>query len=62
MVESKIQILNSEQIKNVWKILIVDNIMWNLPFTLEDIIFIPLSKIKNSVDMDNFYYLVILNK
>lgn len=56
MTESNIPILNSnKELLNVWKIFIVDNIMWNLPFTLEDIIFIPLNKMKKSLDIDSYY-------
>lgn len=56
MTESNIPILNSNKdLLNVWKIFIVDNVMWNLPFTLEDIIFMPLSKMKKSLDIDSYY-------
>lgn len=56
MSESNIPILNSaKELLNVWKICIVNNIMWNLPFTLEDIIFIPYKKMKKSLDIDSYY-------
>lgn len=56
MSESNIPILNSNKdLLNVWKIFIVDNLMWNLPFTLEDVIFIPLKKMNSSLEIDSYY-------
>ena len=56
MIKSNIPILNSnKKLLNVWKIFIVDNIMWNLPFTLEDVIFIPLKQMKKSLDFESYY-------
>ncbi len=40
---------------NVWKIFVVDNIMWNLPFTLEQTIFIPLKQMQRNLDLDSYY-------
>jgi hypothetical protein len=40
---------------NIWKIFIYDNMMWNLPFTLDDIIFIPIKYIKLSSINNNYY-------
>ncbi len=39
---------------NIWKVFIYDNMMWNLPFTLEDIIFIPISYIKSSYNNNSY--------
>ena len=56
MTNSNIPILNSnKELLNVWKIFIVDNVMWNLPFTLEDVIFIPLKQMKKNLDFDSYY-------
>lgn len=56
MTNSDIPILNSnKELLNVWKIFIVDNVMWNLPFTLEDVIFIPLKQMKKNLDFDSYY-------
>jgi hypothetical protein len=56
MTNSDISILNSnKELLNVWKIFIVDNVMWNLPFTLEDVIFIPLKQMKKNLDIDSYY-------
>jgi hypothetical protein len=42
---------------NVWKIFIYDNMMWNLPFTLSDIIFIPITYIKSCYNTNSYYKL-----
>ena len=56
MTNSDIPVLNSnKELLNVWKIFIVDNVMWNLPFTLEDVIFIPLKQMKKNLDFDSYY-------
>ncbi len=56
--ESRMEILNSNKdFLNVWKIFIVDNVMWNLPFTLKDIIFIPVKLVKENLDFDSYYNL-----
>ena len=39
---------------NIWKVFIYDNMMWNLPFTLEDIIFVPISYIKLSYNTNSY--------
>jgi len=53
---SKNEILNSNKdFLNVWKIFVVDNLMWNLPFTLEDVIFIPVKLVKENLDLDSYY-------
>jgi len=39
---------------NIWKIYIYNNMMWNLPFTLEDIIFIPINYIKSSYNSNSY--------
>ncbi len=55
---SKIEILNSNKdFLNVWKIFVVDNLMWNLPFTLEDVIFVPVKLVKENLDLDTYYNL-----
>ncbi len=56
--KSKIEILNTNnELLNVWKIYIVDNLMWNLPFTLGQVIFIPLKKMQKCLDIDSYYEL-----
>jgi len=40
---------------NIWKIFIYDNMMWNLPFTLDDVIFIPINYIKLSYTNNNYF-------
>ena len=56
-------IINQQQIydidklllySHIWKIFIYDNMMWNLPFTLNDIIFIPISYIKSSYNNNSY--------
>jgi hypothetical protein len=42
---------------NIWKIYVYDNMMWNLPFTLSDIIFIPINYIKSSCKIKSYYKL-----
>ncbi len=56
MIKSNMSILNSNKdLLNVWKIFVVDNIMWNLPFTLEQVIFIPLKQMKKNLDIESYY-------
>jgi hypothetical protein len=50
--------INSKNIllhSHIWKIFIYDNMMWNLPFTLSDIIFIPITYIKSSYNSNSYY-------
>jgi hypothetical protein len=50
--------INSKNIllhSNIWKIYVYDNMMWNLPFTLNDIIFIPITYIKSSYNSNSCY-------
>ena len=39
---------------NIWKIFIYNNIMWNYPFTLQDIIFIPIDYIVNCSESNSY--------
>ncbi len=56
MSKSDLQILKpNNSLLNVWKIFVVDNIMWNLPFTLEQTIFIPLKQMQRNLDLDSYY-------
>jgi hypothetical protein len=56
MVKSDLQILKpNNSLLNVWKIFVVDNIMWNLPFTLEQVIFIPLKQMQRNLDFNSYY-------
>jgi len=56
MIKSNMSILNSNKdLLNVWKIFVVDNLMWNLPFTLEQVIFIPLKQMKKNLDIESYY-------
>lgn len=58
MSKSSISILNSNKdLLNVWKIYIADNLLWNLPFTLEQVIFVPLSELKRNLELDSYYEL-----
>jgi len=50
IMNSKLGILSNNT--NVWKIFIYDNMMWDLPFTMEDVIFLPL-KLLNIAKMEN---------
>lgn len=44
----------------VWKIFVYTNMMWNLPFTLEDVIFIPFELLDNCrlIKNNNYYSLI----
>jgi hypothetical protein len=56
MIKSDMSILKpNNSLLNVWKIFPVDNIMWNLPFTLEQVIFIPLKQMQRNLDFDSYY-------
>ncbi len=55
IMESKLPILSNNT--NVWKIFIYDNMMWNLPFTMEDVIFLPLKHLSDSKNSDSYYNL-----
>ena len=56
MIKSDMSILKpNNSLLNVWKIFVVDNIMWNLPFTLEQVIFIPLKQMQRNLDFDSYY-------
>ncbi len=56
MSKSDLQILKpNNSLLNVWKIFVVNNIMWNLPFTLEQTIFIPLKQMQRNLDLDSYY-------
>ncbi len=56
--ESGMSILSNNT--NVWKIFIYTNMMWELPFTLEDVIFIPYDKLNNcrQTIKNNYYDLI----
>ena len=43
---------------NVWKIFIYNKMMWELPFTLEDVIFLPLRVLEDSRIADSNYDLI----
>jgi hypothetical protein len=50
---------------DLWKLCIFDNMFFNLPFTLQDIIFIPISYIKSSMDSTSlldFFFKDNINK
>jgi hypothetical protein len=53
---SNISILSDNT--NIWKIFIYANMMWELPFTLEDIIFIPYKLLKDASINNNNYKLI----
>lgn len=44
---------NSDLNYNFWKICIFDNMFFNLPFTLKDVIFIPITYINSSMNKSN---------
>lgn len=53
IMESKLPILSNNT--NIWKIFIYDNVMWNLPFTMEDVIFLPFKLLdKSKIDNSNY--------
>jgi hypothetical protein len=49
--ESGMKILSSNT--NIWKIFIYTNMMWDLPFTLEDVIFLPFNIIEQCKEQFN---------
>jgi hypothetical protein len=53
----KLKNQNKELNYDLWKICVFDKMFFNLPFTLEDIIFIPIGYIKKSINNNN-----IINK
>ncbi len=54
--ESELEILSNNT--NVWKIFIYNNMMWDLPFTLEDVIFLPVKLLDNARTDNSIYSLV----
>jgi hypothetical protein len=54
--ESELEILSNNT--NVWKIFIYNNMMWDLPFTLEDVIFLPVRMLDNARTDNSIYSLV----
>ncbi len=54
--ESGLEILSNNT--NVWKIFIYNNMMWDLPFTLEDVIFLPVKLLDNARTDNSIYSLV----
>ncbi len=54
--ESNLDILSNNT--NVWKIFVYNNMMWDLPFTLEDVIFLPV-KLLDNARTDNSNYSLI---
>lgn len=50
---------NSDLNYDLWKICIFDNMFFNLPFTLQDIIFIPISYIKSSMHSRGFFDILL---
>jgi hypothetical protein len=56
IMESGLNILSNNT--NVWNIFIYDNMMWNLPFTLEDVIFLPLKVLNNARNSNSNYSLI----
>jgi hypothetical protein len=59
--DNELKNFNNDLDYYIWKICVFDNMFFNLPFTLEDVIFIPISYINKSIVLPTFIDKIFYN-